>query len=382
MRFWKKFTRLRIFLSFLFLLSSVAYLSFSQVPLDLDEWAYEYNDFNLTIHKLGDKAYHFYTMELDDLIIHVDEFDGNYDILMEKDLSHNKYRYPDGIVKIKFSFSLHIIIDQENLDNTTYEHILKQVNYSIYANLKEPINYTHHNFELRTFLYGIDGWIKNIYRGYISARVLININEIKNVLSTDDSYVHISINFALFIHKMGKMHVLVGQGVVSLLIALMLFLDSLMVKSESNVEGKWLIYTIIAIIIIVMGNIAHLYLWYKIANMPVGYTMYDGEIAMIAFIFPFWSSGPWWKFIPADWLHMSLKYHEPLFPNYKIVPNPYLGYTTNYIILIQSLTFLTTFLLILGTFLLLLSIAGNAKLKNRYASYGTKSQESSIRKFP
>ncbi len=321
--------KLSTLLLVLFLSSSLFYLAMSQVPLDLDKVDIEDNlvflyaeisgsDLILNMYSLWGS--HFETVEViqsgDVLVV-------NY-ILDTYSLKVDYENSGLSVISIKFSATL-------IMDWSIFNQLKREIEWSVSGHLldyREEIE----AFEKEEVHVCKSGYVDlDAKPSTIVVRFFVNLNTLKNAMNTENmSSTDILLSYTSFIKRKDYIRELVGQSILSLILSFFVIAIRAKGRDVSLTSKKILAITIFSFFTMTIFNAIHIYLWVKILNMPVGYSV-SGDVSFKPFLPPYWA-------IPDKVGYFSYDLNA--------MPWPELGFTKEYITTIYFLTIVTGFILV------------------------------------
>ena len=327
-----------IFLGLIIGIIGLNFIAFSQIPLNLDDWAYSSGAITLLI------SFNDTNIELYQTIWHSDTFIieqhsySNYFVIEISSPSNWLKTLLNDKKPLDVEFNLGIDLDPSSLKET--------INFTIYPYdfFKEVKNETYSYEETDSCFLSFTA------RGFKNEKIIPNIRILISIdlekmttlnLTQLNSSPQIHIFYYLALLRKTSMEALKPQGIVLILIGYPMLIVGNLKKKNKEMPVKWYILLVIAFSLLAFGNVLLHYAWYRIANMRVWW-MLDSPINMLPAPKPFWSKGPW------SWMKFSSELHP------RPVPDPERGYTVSYIISLFILSYVASFMLLIG--LVLLSI--------------------------
>ncbi len=334
------------------IITGLSFIGFSQLPLNLDDWAGSYGDLALIILSENESTFlHMYVFHSDFLI--EQNCYSDYCRIEIYSSFNQLVTLLGGKKPINAEFYLGINLDPAFLRNAI------DINVDTQGYFVKERNETHIDEEndFCIISYKALGIKNQKTLPYIKISILIDLEEIRllNVTKEDNSPT-IFVQWGLEFLRKTSMDALIPQGLIFILLGCIILLISF-VKEESKIMPvKWYVFTIVSCILLTLGNVLLHYVWYKIANMPVGWSL-ESPITMPPAPKPFWSKGPWsleseFSMIPP-FGHSPVPYTGPYA---RPVPDPEKGYTYNYIIFLLWGSYIAYGMLIIGLIMFLASL--------------------------
>jgi len=337
------------FLGLIIIFAGLSHIMVAQVPMNLDDWVgigdwlvvhiWAEDTLNMDVEFLNPGAFVFST-DLDDDTLEISLYlDSNeiYEILDDEEPLNGEIEIVVGMTVGG--------LGNYSIEDVFFEAVSLQVNwldhYFEKVNVSEISSSDGKSFDVKY-------WARDLKKlnkvPWVSGYITVNLNELKKFNITRASIsIHISTSFL----RRTCMVALVPQGAVLVLFGCFVFLVGLVRSKVKSMPFKWVTLICISISLISLGNILLHYVWYRIANMRVVWSI-EPEIYERPAPKPFWSKGPWSK-LPYGENIDSSEYFGP-------ISNPEQGYTVSYILSLFWLSNLAFSIMIFGFILLGISL--------------------------